>query len=310
MAFRQDEMYNTFIISEEVQSALQKILALAELLLLANSPIEEISNKSSGLVDSASYFFTIAKDKILISHPNEVIVLIKQMQDNLQEKKGKLADMRVEIIAHKEAQMKAETMPESAELCLKKERKQHEKHAEEETCKMPANMLAPFSILRLVMSSSLKAVVDAAYKLVVETEQALAQYRVEVEGYKEEVAEIPRKEQELLAWINTMEQEISQVQSECDEVLALYATRTTQASWIRKCLSQLNFLGGKIKAAAVICNYGDISEFVVDILEEIAGMISGQDAESFLVDKEIRTLVKQINSAVQSLRARANVAIA
>ncbi|XP_008120162.1 uncharacterized protein LOC103281112 [Anolis carolinensis] len=313
MAFVQDDKYNRFI-RKHSAAGLQELVSLAEILFLPRPHSEEICNKTRDRINNASYHFSEAERQVeshlsqVDSQSEAMIAVKKQMQDDLQEKKGSLADLRAQMVAIKEVQKKSQAMLESAEVHLENAKKQYEetkKEEEEDIFYQTLLSVGVGPVIALLTLPSLEAARKSAENHIAEAQEAVVQSIAEVDGYRNEVAQLSQKEQEIQAGINTAEEKISQIQAEHDEILAFHNTVTTQQTWIRKFLSLLDLLGGRIDASAVMYSPDCTPDSLVGILEEIAGMVAGQDAKSFCAYEEIQALVLQINKTMQSLKATA-----
>ncbi|XP_042303345.1 uncharacterized protein LOC121920282 [Sceloporus undulatus] len=251
---------------------------------------------------------------MLVDSQSEALIVMKKLlQDDLQEKNGNLADLRAQIIVLNEAQKKSQAMLEAAELHLENTREQL-RLADEEVAKNRVGREIGSRILLLPGFGSLigagmvvgyQAALDSAENLVAEAQRSVALCTAEVDRYRNEIAQLSQKEQAVQDGINATSQKILQIQAKCDEVLAFHNAVTTQQSWIRKCLSLLDLLGGKINAATVMSRHACIPGILVDILEEIAGVVEGQHGVAFCANEEIQTSVLEIKNAVKSLRGRA-----
>ncbi|KAH0630428.1 hypothetical protein JD844_013452 [Phrynosoma platyrhinos] len=318
MVLLQDESYSSSI-KEHLVAGLQELMSIAGVLLLPWPHNEEICAKTRDHVSSASHRFSEAEQKLesrllLVDSQSEALIAMKKlMQDDLQEKNGNLADLRAQIVVFKEAQKKSQAMLEVAELHLENTKDQL-RSAHEEVAKNRAGreigsrmlILPGFgSLIGIGMVVGYQAALDSAENLVAEAQRSVALCTAEVNRYRNEIAQLSQKEQEVQAGINATDQKILQIQAECDEILAFHNAVTTQQSSIRKCLSLLDLLGGKIHAAAVMSRHACIPGFLVDILEEIAGVVEGQDGVAFCGNEEIQASVLEIKNAVKSLKGRA-----
>ncbi|XP_061478095.1 uncharacterized protein LOC133382409 isoform X2 [Rhineura floridana] len=317
MALLQDETYKSSV-KEHLEAGMQELVILAGLLLLPWSNEEATCAKTRDHISKASNHFSESEQKLesrlqlLDSQLEALIAMKKFMEDDLQEKKGNLADLRTQIVALKEGQKKSQEMLETADLHLENTKEQL-RLAHEEMAKNHAGrgiglrlMVLPGlgSLIGAGMVVGYQVALDSAENLVNEAQQAVDLYASEIAGYSDEIAHFSQKEQEVQAEINSTDQRIPQIQAQCDELLVLQRDVTAQQSWIRKCLSLLDLLAGKIHAAEVMSSHACVPESLMDILEEIAGVVGGKDW-AFHADKELQTSVLEISKAVNSLRARA-----
>ncbi|KAJ7317299.1 hypothetical protein JRQ81_003461 [Phrynocephalus forsythii] len=306
-------------IREDLAVGMQELAFLVRLLLLPWLYDEQTCAQTRRHVAKASRHFSEAEQKLearllLVDSQLEALLTMKKfIQDDLQEKKGDLADLRTQIAALWEAHRKSQEMLEAAEAHLAGTKEQLH-FAHEEVAKNRAGweigtrmMILPGlgSLIGASLVVGYQAALDAAENLVSEAQQAVDQNLVEIAGHKDELARLSRKEEEVQAEINTMDQKISQIQAQCGEVLAFQREVTTQQSGIRKCLSVLDLLAGKIQAAAVMSSHTCIPEFLMDILGEVGTVVGGQEGEAFQNDKEIQASILEINKAVNAMRARA-----
>uniref|UniRef100_A0ABM5FIG2 Uncharacterized protein n=1 Tax=Pogona vitticeps TaxID=103695 RepID=A0ABM5FIG2_9SAUR len=317
MVLSQENSFNSAV-RDDLAAGMQELTFLVRLLLLPWPYDDEACAQSRHHVTKASRHFSEAGQKLeahllLVDSQLEALVTVKKfMQDDLQEKKEDLADLRTQITALQEAHKKSQEMLEAAESHLESTREQL-RLAHKEVVKNRAGreigirlMIPPGlgSLIGAGLAVGYQAALDSAKNLVAEAQNAVNQSLAEIAGHKDEMAHLSQKEQEVQAGINTTDQKFSQIQAQYEEVLAFQREVTTQQSYIRKGLSVLDLLAGKIQAAAVLSSHACIPEFLVDILEEIGGVVGGQEGAAFHSDKEIQASVLEINKAVTSLRAR------
>ncbi|XP_062977749.1 uncharacterized protein LOC134395514 [Elgaria multicarinata webbii] len=318
MALLQDDNYHSSI-KEHLAAGMQELVFLTGLMLLPWPYEEETCAKTRDHVSKAFRHFSEAEQKLeyrlqLVDSQAEALITVKKLiQDDLQEKKGNLADLRTQIIALREAEKKSQEMLEAAELHLESTREQlrlaHEEVEKNRVGREIGIRLMALPGLGTLIGAGMivgyQAALDSAENLVAEAERAVNLCTAEVEGYSNEIVRFSQQAQEVQAGINSTEEKIPQIQSQCDELLAFQKKVTTQQSWIRKCLSLLDLLAGKIHAVEVMSSLACVPESLVDVLDEIGRVVGGKDGEAFHADKEIQTSVLEINRAVKSLRARA-----
>lgn len=119
MTLLQDENYNLSF-KEPLGAGMQELVLLAGLLLLPQPNKEEACAKIRYHVSKAFHHFSEAEQKLesrlqLVNSQFEGLIAVKKlMQDELQEKKGNLANLRTQIATLKEAEKKSQDMLEAA----------------------------------------------------------------------------------------------------------------------------------------------------------------------------------------------------
>lgn len=129
MVLLQDENYDAFL-KVTLGAGMQELVLLAGFLLLPQTNKEEACVKIHDHVSKTFCHFSEAEQKLesnllLVDSQSEGLIAVKKvMQDELQEKKENLANLKTQIATLKEAEKKSKEMLEMAESHVERTREQ------------------------------------------------------------------------------------------------------------------------------------------------------------------------------------------
>lgn len=129
MALLQDDHYNSSI-KGHFEAGMQQLVFLAGLLLVPQPNEEEACAKTRDCVSKAFHHLSEAEEKLegrllLVDSQSEALIAAKKLkQDELQEKKGNVADLTAQIVALQEAEKKSQGMLETAAKHLENTKEQ------------------------------------------------------------------------------------------------------------------------------------------------------------------------------------------
>ncbi|XP_044837337.1 uncharacterized protein LOC123344901 [Mauremys mutica] len=258
--------------------------------------------------------------KTVDSRTEELVAKKKSLQDEQEEKKGTLKRLRIQLDSCRGSEREAREMLERANRQLGEMQAELQRQREEaERNRLTRDigiglMFIPIvgTIAGSIMVGCGQVALDAAEKAAGEAQDAVNRHANEVFSYSVEVCRYEEQERQVEAEIAANNQRLAQIDAERQALAVLQGEIITLQDGLRKCVTFMNGLAGRVRVAKRLTEHLLIYEELANILGEVVQQVlplmspGGEAGTRFLAAGELQGLIEKLKSGGCSLRALAD----
>ncbi|XP_032655184.1 uncharacterized protein LOC116835984 [Chelonoidis abingdonii] len=323
-----DEGYK-LVVRQRFEAGMRELVCFTQHLLEAEAD-PHAHGKIRERIEAACREMSAAEEQLgrqleMVDARTEALVAEKKKRkDEQEEKKENLRHLRIQLDSCRRSEREAREMLERANGHLREMQAElQRKRAEADSNRLTRDigiglMFIPLlgTIAGSIMVGCGQVALDAAEKAAGEAQDAVNRHMNEVSRYSAEVCRYDEQERQLEAEITANEQRLAQIDAEQQALAVLQREIVTQQNGLRKCVTFMNGLAGKVHVAKRLTEHLLIYEELANILGEIVQQVlplmspGGEAGTRFLAAGELQGLIEKLKSGGCRLRALADAEVA
>ncbi|CAM5072562.1 unnamed protein product [Natator depressus] len=319
-----DEGYK-LVVRDHFEAGMRELVCFAQHLLEA----EEDPNAHGKIwerIEAASREMSAAEEelgrqlKIVDARTEELVAKKKSLQDEQEEKKGNLKDLRRQLDFCRSSEREARERLEKANRHLREMQAELQRKREEaERNRLQRDIgigLMFIPLLGTIAGSVLvgcgQVALDAANKAAGEAQDAVHRHTNEAARCSADVRRYDEQERRVEAEIAANEPRLAQIDVERQALAVLQGEIVALQNGLRKCVTFMNGLVGKVCVAKRLTEdlliYEELANVLGEVVQHILPTMSpgGEAGTRFLATGELQGLIDKLKSGSCSLRARAD----
>ncbi|XP_065419192.1 uncharacterized protein LOC135974686 [Chrysemys picta bellii] len=319
-----DEGYK-LVVRQRFEAGMRELVCFTQHLLEAEAD-PDAHGKIRERIEAASREMSAAEEelgrqlKTVDARTEELIAEKKSLQDEQEEKIRNLDHLRIQLDSCRESESKAREMLESANRHLGEMQAELQRQREQADSNRQIRdigiglMFIPIvgTIAGSIMVGCGQVALDAAEKAAREAQDAVDRYTNEVSSYSAEVCRYDEQERQVEAEIAANEQRLIQINAEQQALAVLQGEIITLQNGLRKCVTFMNGLAGKVRVAKRLTEdllmFEELASVLGEIVQQVLPLMSpgGEAGTRFLAAGELEGLIEKLKSGGRSLRALAD----
>ncbi|XP_065419188.1 GRB10-interacting GYF protein 2-like [Chrysemys picta bellii] len=319
-----DEGYK-LVVRDRFEAGMRELVCFTQHLLEAEAD-PDAHGKIRERIEAASREMSAAEEelgrqlKTVDATTEELVAKKKSLQDEQEEKKGNLERLRIQLDSCRRSERETREMLERAKGHLGEMQAELQRQREEaERNRLQRDIgigLMFIPLLGTIAGSVLvgcgQVALDAAEKAAREAQDAVNRHTNEVSRYSAEVFRYEEQERQAEAEIAANKERLAQIDAERQALAVLQGEIITLQNGLRKCVTFMNGLAGKVCVAKRLTEDLLIYEELANILGEVVQHMlptmnpGGEAGTRFLAAGELQGLIEKLKSGGHRLRALAD----